>query len=110
MERAARVVEGWLEVVTGTLLVAMVLVILAQALFRYVLNLSLAWTEEVGRYLFVWVCLLGASLAYRMGQHSGYETVVQALPSKAARWVMNGVGLAVGVFSVVLIAARPAPS
>jgi TRAP-type transport system small permease protein len=107
VERTARVVERWLEVVTSTLLVAMVLVILAQVLFRYVLNLSLAWTEEVGRYLFVWICLLGASLAYRMGQHSGYETVVQALPRKAAYWVMNGVDAAVAVFSVVMmIAAR----
>lgn len=105
MERAAAAVERWLEVVTSTLLVGMVLVILAQVVFRYALNLSLAWTEEVGRYLFVWVCLLGAALAYRLGQHSGYETVVQALPRAAARWVMNGVDLAVGLFAVILIVA-----
>lgn len=105
MSSAARVIERWLTVLTSTLLVAMVLVILAQVVFRYALNLSLAWTEEVGRYLFVWVCLLGAALAYRLGQHSGYEALVRALPRRGAYWVMVGVDLAVAVFSVVLLVA-----
>ena len=71
MEKLAALTERGLKVFTGTLLAAMVVVILLQVTFRYALNLSLAWTEEVGRYLFVWICLFGASLAYRYGQHSG---------------------------------------
>jgi TRAP-type C4-dicarboxylate transport system permease small subunit len=101
--RFAQLVERWLKVFTSTLLVAMVLVILAQVIFRYVLNLSLAWTEEVGRYLFVWVCLFGASLGYRYGQHSGYETVVAALPPALGRWVTSAVDGLVALFSVVLV-------
>ena len=103
MEKLASLTERGLKVFTGALLAAMVVVILMQVTFRYALNLSLAWTEEVGRYLFVWICLFGASLAYRYGQHSGYETLVAALPAAAGRWVTRGVDVLVAVFSVVLI-------
>ena len=103
MPRLATLTERWLKVFTGALLVTMVIVILSQVVFRYALNISLAWTEEVGRYLFVWICLLGASLAYRLGQHSGYESVVGALPATAQRWVMGGVDLLVACFSVIMV-------
>ena len=103
MEKLAALTERGLKVFTGTLLAAMVVVILLQVTFRYALNLSLAWTEEVGRDLVVWICLFGASLAYRYGQHSGYETLVAALPAAAGRWVTRGVDVLVAVFSVVLI-------
>ncbi len=103
MSRFAQLVERWLRVFTSALLVAMVLVILAQVVFRYALNLSLAWTEEVGRYLFVWVCLFGAALGYRHGQHSGYETVVAALPPSLGRWVTSAVDGLVALFSLVLV-------
>ena len=37
--------------------------------FRYVLNDSLSWTEELARYLMVWFALLGMSLAMRDNEH-----------------------------------------
>jgi TRAP-type C4-dicarboxylate transport system permease small subunit len=103
VKKFADLTERALKAFTATLLVAMVTVILLQVTFRYALNLSLAWTEEVGRYLFVWICLFGASLAYRYGQHSGYETVVAALPAAAGRWLTAAVDALVAIFSIVLI-------
>ena len=105
MRQFAEAVERWLKAFTATLLVAMVAVILAQVIFRYAVNMSLAWTEEVGRYLFVWICLFGAALGYRYNQHSGYESIVAKLPPHAARWVMTGVDGLVALFSLVLIFA-----
>ena len=82
MARFAELTERWLKVFTSTLLAAMVMVILSQVAFRYAVNLSLAWTEEVGRYLFV--CLpLRRITGYRYGRHSGYETIVAALRGPA---------------------------
>lgn len=102
MTALAQATERLLKPFTGTLLVLMVLVIAAQVLFRYVLNQSLAWTEEVGRYLFVWISLFGVSLGYRAGEHSGYESLVRALPVDLARAVMVGVDLLIAAFSLVL--------
>ena len=103
MSRVAEFTERWLKVFSSALLVAMVFVILSQIAFRYAINVSLAWTEEIGRYLFVWICLFGAALGFRLAQHSGYESVVSAMPASVQRWLMTAVDLLVGLFSIVLV-------
>lgn len=42
---------------------------LLQVFTRYVLNNSLSWTEEISRYSFVWVSLIGAVLATSQKAH-----------------------------------------
>jgi TRAP-type C4-dicarboxylate transport system permease small subunit len=59
---------------------SMALVIGAQVFFRYVLNDSLFWSEELGRLILVWLTFLGASAAYKRGGHIGVDVVVQAFP------------------------------
>ena len=49
----------------GGLLALMLGMILAQVFFRYVLNDSLAWTEELAKFAMVWVACLVAPWAYR---------------------------------------------
>jgi TRAP-type transport system small permease protein len=39
----------------------------AQVFWRYVLNDSLVWPEEVSRYVFIWACCLGMSVGVRRG-------------------------------------------
>ncbi|MDA8226350.1 MAG: TRAP transporter small permease subunit, partial [Desulfitobacterium hafniense] len=43
----------------------MSVIILAQVIFRYVLEAPLPWSEEVARYLMVWGTFLGAGLGVR---------------------------------------------
>ena len=47
----------------------MVVVVAAQVFFRYALNHSLFWSEELARYILVWLTFLGATVAYRRGAH-----------------------------------------
>ena len=49
--------------------ILMIGVVAAQVFFRYVLNHSLFWSEELARYILVWLTFLGASVAYRRGVH-----------------------------------------
>lgn len=56
--------------------VGMAGVIGAQVFFRYVLNASLFWSEELGRVLLVQLTFFGAAVAYRAGAHIGVDTVV----------------------------------
>jgi TRAP-type C4-dicarboxylate transport system permease small subunit len=63
--------------------VAMVGVVAAQVFFRYVLNHSLFWSEELARYILVWLTFLGASVAYRRGVHPR----IDLLPFRSgSRW------------------------
>lgn len=39
-----------------------------QVFFRYVVHYAFSWTEELMRFLYVWVTMLGASICVRRGQ------------------------------------------
>jgi TRAP-type transport system small permease protein len=58
-----------LETVAVAGFAAMFLAAGAQVLFRYVLQLSVPWTEELARLLFVATVLLGMALATRRHEH-----------------------------------------
>ncbi len=60
---------GMLEWTLCTLLVAIVVVTFMQVLSRYVLQTSLAWTEELARYLFIWLASLGAAYGFKVRSH-----------------------------------------
>jgi TRAP-type C4-dicarboxylate transport system permease small subunit len=61
---------------------AMLVVVLAQVLFRYVLSQPLPWSEELARYLMIWVACLAASEAYAKGSHVGVDLVIRKLKPK----------------------------
>jgi len=44
-------------------------VVLAQIGFRYLLGSPLVWSEELARYIFVWVCFLGWLMAVARNDH-----------------------------------------
>ncbi len=67
------------------LLAVMTAVALLNVITRYVIRYSLAFTEEVVVSLFVWLTLLGASVAFREGLHLGFTWVVERLPRGVQR-------------------------
>jgi len=57
-------------VVCELLLAAFVLLLFAQIIARQVFNHSLAWSEELSTYMFVWFAYLGAVVAAKMSAHN----------------------------------------
>lgn len=73
--------------------------------FRYVLNESIIWAEELARYLFVWLAFLGSALALKNRMHIGLDLIISSLPPKS-KTVMEGlITVLVGVFLVFVITA-----
>ncbi|MFH2113924.1 MAG: TRAP transporter small permease, partial [Spirochaetota bacterium] len=68
-------------IVTG-LIGLMVINLTAAVIARYVMHSSLAWAEELGRYMMVWCALLGAGLALRDDRHVGVSMFVELFPAK----------------------------
>lgn len=68
------------RVSAGMLLIAMTAIVLTQIVFRYLLNDSLIWTEEVSKTLMVWSAFLIAPWAYRYSANVRIEMFVDALP------------------------------
>jgi TRAP-type C4-dicarboxylate transport system permease small subunit len=62
----------------------MVVVILAQVFFRYVLNNALPWPEEASRFLMMWSTALMAPTAFRRGGFVAIDMVIRMLPRMVA--------------------------
>ena len=63
--------------IASVLTAGMVAVIFLQVVNRYVFNSPIAWTEEVARFLFVWLSFLGAFLAIRANAHINITAVLK---------------------------------
>ena len=63
----------------------MVVVVAAQVFCRYVLNHSLFWSEELARYLLVWLTFLGATVAYHRRAHPSIDMLQARVGPRAAR-------------------------
>ncbi|MBI9077704.1 MAG: TRAP transporter small permease [Desulfatibacillum sp.] len=102
-----RLCIGLNQAVEGALFVlglSMALVVCTQVFFRYVLNDSLFWSEEIARYLLVWLTFLGATSAYHRGVHPRIETFAALLPPKVrlgVRVIIHLVSLALFVLMIV---------
>jgi TRAP-type C4-dicarboxylate transport system permease small subunit len=62
----------------------MVVVILAQVFYRYVLNNALPWPEEASRFLMLWSTGLMAPTAFRRGGFVAIDMIVRMLPRLVA--------------------------
>lgn len=67
------------------MLVIIVLIGAAQIFFRFVLKSSLIWSEELMRYMFVWLSFLTASIAVREHKHISVDFVTSFIPAKINR-------------------------
>ncbi len=69
------------------MMIVMTLAVIVQVFLRYVFSFSLSWSEEVARYLMIWVAFLGGSLALQKGLHIGVELFLVRVSSRTRRWV-----------------------
>jgi TRAP-type C4-dicarboxylate transport system permease small subunit len=67
MEKLYRQFMRVLDLVCAFMFFSMFTVSLLQVVFRYVFNDSLSWTEEMARYLFVWISFLGGAVVMDRG-------------------------------------------
>jgi len=81
----------------------MFLAVIAQVIFRYVFVHPLPWSEELARYLMIWVACLAGSEAYRMKSHVGIDFVAKLLPSTMRKGVTQIAHLSVFVLMTVII-------
>jgi TRAP-type C4-dicarboxylate transport system permease small subunit len=82
-------------------LVAMLVVISMQIVFRVFFQ-ALTWSEEVSRFLLVWITFIGASVAYKHGRHIAVTFLVDALPPALGRLVRAATILASMTFFAVV--------
>ena len=61
----------------------MTVVIFLQVVMRYIFMSPFSWSEEMARYLLVWISCLGSAYAVRKGMHIGIAFVKERFPIRA---------------------------
>nr|WP_243137328.1 TRAP transporter small permease [Desulfofundulus thermobenzoicus] len=80
----------------------MATVIFAQVVARYALHNSLTWSEEVGRYAFVWITFFGAALAVKERSHVALDNLVKNLPITLQKIILFTGYMLMIIFSMVM--------
>lgn len=83
---------------------AMALIVATQVFFRYVLNQSLFWSEELARYLLVWLTFLGASAAYYRKANPGVDILYARMSSRYRKGMELLTHIAsMGLFAIMIV-------
>ena len=78
----------FLEVLIALDLAVMVVLVFGNVLLRYAFNSGITISEEVSRWLFVWLTFLGAIVALKEHGHLGSDMLVSRLPSGGKKLVL----------------------
>jgi TRAP-type C4-dicarboxylate transport system permease small subunit len=64
-----------------------VILVFVQVIARYVFNYPFIWTEELARFFFIWMVMLGVAIAIHRGAHLGFDILLDAFPLKIRKIV-----------------------
>jgi C4-dicarboxylate transporter, DctQ subunit len=93
--------EGVLALMMGVMFATFI----AQVLFRYVINLPLAWSDEICNFIWLWGILWGASFVMRNHEDIRFDMLYNLMP----RGVKRGLtAVASGAIVMVLLGSLPA--
>ncbi len=72
---------------------AMLVMVFGNVVLRAVFNSGIDVSEELPRFLFVWMTFIGAVIGFREGAHFGVDALVRLLPraGKKVCWAINQV-------------------
>jgi len=90
-----------LEAALASLLSAIVLLTFTQVLFRYIFQWSLAWTEELALFLFMWLAALASAYAFKLGTHFALRFLVNSLGKQVQKTVSFVVMLIISLFLIL---------
>lgn len=76
--------------------------ITVQVILRYVFNESLAWAEELTRFIVIWMSFIGAGMGVRVGRHISVDLIASLASEKSRRVVVAAAALSGLIFAVTL--------
>ncbi|WP_319560052.1 TRAP transporter small permease [Marispirochaeta sp.] len=94
--------SGVLEWVSLLAFAALIVLTVIQVLSRYVLKMPVTFTEEMGRFLFIWVSLLGAALVMKNDSHMRLDILKDKLSPRITTILEFFVFAAILIFSAVV--------
>jgi TRAP-type C4-dicarboxylate transport system permease small subunit len=79
LDKTCAAVNRCIEYLLFGLGFSMAILVAVQVFCRYILNSSLFWSEELARYMLVWLSFFGATVAYYHHLHPGVDVLTSRL-------------------------------
>jgi len=100
MKKGTAILDNALDIIITLGFIFMLLCAILQVLFRYVLHISVPWTEEAGRFLLIFVTFWGGAAALREREHISISTLFEKIPEKLRLLVQLVFIVAMGFFLI----------
>jgi TRAP-type C4-dicarboxylate transport system permease small subunit len=101
MKRLRATVDKLLEVLLVSLMSVMVLNVLWQVFTRFVIGRPSSYTEELARYLLIWVGLVGASYAVSRRMHLSIDLFTERLKGQWGKASQLFIAAAIFLFALL---------
>ena len=91
-----------LEIALVFLLVAMTLTVFSQVIARYIFEAPLSWSEELARFILIWLSMLSAAYAFKTKSHFALTILVSKLPNKHQKITSFCINIIVAIFFLII--------
>jgi TRAP-type C4-dicarboxylate transport system permease small subunit len=81
VKSGTKYIHALLNLLIGVALALMAILVFGNVVLRYVFNSGITWSEEMSRYLFIWLIFLGSIPALMANEHLGVDMLVKRLPT-----------------------------
>ncbi len=92
-----------LKTVLAILMAVMVLDVLWGVFTRYVMGAQSQWTEELARFLLIWIGILGSAFASGKRMHLAIDILPTTLEGKRQILLKNGINVIVILFAIAVL-------
>ena len=92
-----------IETITTVLFILILLFVFLQVLFRYVLKISVPWTEEGSRFLLIWMVFLGSVATIAADRDIRLNILSSKLSLRARRMLDIFIHLVIMVFGIIFL-------
>ncbi len=91
-----------LEIALVFLLVAMTLTVFSQVIARYIFEAPLSWSEELARFILIWLSMLSAAYAFKTKSHFALTILVNKMPEKHQKFTSFCINFIVAIFFLII--------
>lgn len=71
-----------------------------QIVFRYVINHPLTWTEQLSRFSFIWMMMLGIPVLFHRKDFMAFDLILNAFPPKIHNVIRVLIDIGISLFAI----------
>lgn len=102
-ENILRCTDKIIRFALAFLMSLLILDVFWQVIARFLMSRPSSFTEEVARFLLIWISLFGGAYAYRLNSHLGFNLIVKNLSRKNANALFKLCCVLVFTFAVLVM-------